>query len=614
MDLIDKFLHLQQSLVKLGFQDGNLEQDAGHKIKAILRSCCQQLKVSRVSLWGFNNDKKSILCHDLYIQAEDSFQQGLRIDDSSCPHYFEALKTNRVINVDHARTDVRTNEFLASYLKPLNIHSMLDAPIFRNGELTGVICIEQCGHQKSWDMAEISYCVSVADTISLIYAQSDWFVEKQKMRYMERIDPLTNLENRLFFQKRIDQAIHSSIESYECAVILIGLDSFTNINDRFGYSFANKLLTEIANRLESIDTVLNANLSRVGGDIFAFWVTRIKHDSSLHEFLEKLENVFKKTVKSPCGELIQVSAGIGVLKGQLNELVNSHPIRRAELAMLKAKERLPRTVCYFEPSWLKKLQQELAFEADFRKAIKNGQIVPHYQPIVAETYKTSGFSLEALVRWEHPSKGILSPQIILPIAKRLGVMKEVGDVVLKQACHDIKRFLDMGLDLKKVSVNISSEQLFNAHFIQQIQSYLKVYKISHSLLEFEIIEELIAGDSIILTKQLEQITKLGINLSIDDFGTGYSSLSRLKHLNVSKLKIDKSFVDGLPTNEDDICIAQSIIGLAKGMGLQIVAEGVETTEQANWLYVNGCEFIQGYLISKPMNADAVFEFFAAKPS
>ncbi|WP_413692639.1 GAF domain-containing protein [Psychromonas sp. KJ10-2] len=202
MHLLDKFLGLQQSLTQLGVQHSDSEKDdSALKIQTILKSCCQLLNVSRVSVWLFNDQKSSIVCQYLYIKEENRFDAGIEILESSCPEYFKSLNTSRVINADNARTDSRTKEFLEGYLTPLNIMSMLDAPIFRDGELSGVLCIEQTLQHQYWDMAEISYAVSVADCISLVYAQSKWLFEKQKIRYMERVDPLTSLENRLFFQK-----------------------------------------------------------------------------------------------------------------------------------------------------------------------------------------------------------------------------------------------------------------------------------------------------------------------------------------------------------------------------------------------------------------------------
>ena len=613
MDLVNRFLKLQHSLVEVAYQEGYLEQDINAKVKNILKKCSELLQTSRISLWCFNDDDSSISCQHLYIQAENQFYSGMKIDESSCPNYFKALKSNRVINVDDARTDKRTSEFTDGYLTPLNIYSMLDAPVFSSGKLSGVICIEQTDKKRQWDMAELSYAVSVADSISLIFAQEHWFSEKQKMRYMERIDPLTNLENRLFFQKRINQATLNSINNDNCAVVLLGLNNFTSINDRFGYIFANKVLCEVARRIENSPTKLSFNLSRVGGDIFALWITPYTDTQTLNSFIDILKLQFEREIKAPVNEMIQVTAAIGVFTSKLRNIRDSDPIRKAEVAMLAAKSDAADSVCYYQSEWEKNNQQALQLESEFVFALNNQQIIPHYQPILSKNYQQEGFSLEALVRWQHPIKGLLSPYIILPIAKKLGLMKELGDVILEQACKDAAIFRNNGLSLNKISVNISSEQLFSPNLIPQTQALVEKYKIDYSSIEFEIVEDLIAGDSQVLEQQLENIRELGIELSIDDFGTGYSSLSRLKHLNVSKLKIDKSFVDGLPNNDSDICIAKSIIGLAKGMKLKIVAEGVETEEQARWLLENGCDYLQGYLLSKPIDINDI-EAFMKKPS
>jgi len=608
MDLLDKFLTLQQSLTSLSVQNSQLEKDdSEYKIQVILKSCCQLLNVARTSLWLFSKDKKSIVCQYLYIKAEDKFEAGLEISESACPEYFKALNTSRVINADDARSDYRTREFLDSYLTPLSIMSMLDAPIFREGELAGVLCIEQTLTTQLWDMAEISYSVSVADSISLIYAQSYWFSEKQKMRYMERVDPLTCLENRLFFQKRITQDITHADGDNQFAVILIGLDDFTNINTRFSYDFANKLLCKVSRRLENIKAEVPYNLSRVGGDLFALWLPFIKDQSQLDKMIFDIKGQFTTAFKTFTNEMIHLTASVGIISCNINELVDKDPLRKAEIAMLKAKEKGNGLVSYFNPIWLIEHQEEAILEKEFVDALNHGQIVPFYQPIIKQDYLSSGFALEALVRWIHPTKGVISPYVILPIAKRLGLMGELGNVIFEQTCIDIKQFIQLGLNLTKVSVNISSEQLFSSLLIKHIEDCLDKYQVSTFLIEFEIVEELLSGDFDVLSNQMEKLINLGINLSIDDFGTGYSSLSRLKNLNVSKLKIDKSFVDGLPNDEGDICIIRSIIGLAKGMGLQLVAEGVEHQEQAQWLFKNGCDYLQGYLISKPIPSADIIE-------
>jgi len=210
-----------------------------------------------------------------------------------------------------------------------------------------------------------------------------------------------------------------------------------------------------------------------------------------------------------------------------------------------------------------------------------------------------------LVRWQHPTQGLITPFHFLPLAAELGLMTRLGSFMMRQACSDISKLRKSGTDVKWVSINLSADQLYNTQLISEVESLLSEFNLPSNVIEFEIIEELISHDSDIVRSQLLAIAKLGIKLSIDDFGTGFSSLSRLKHLPVSKLKIDKSFVDGLPDSVDDQCIAQSIIGLAKGMNLDIVAEGVENLAQGEWLIDHGCDFLQGYFYAKPTNFDSI---------
>lgn len=616
MTLVDKFLRFQSSLTKLNSQEDFLKLSIDFKVRKLLESCCYLLNASRVSLWVFSEDRSRIICQSLYNRSNKSFETGAVIAQYNCPNYFNVLKDNRIISVRDAQKDARTNEFSVSYLKPLDIKSILDAPLFSHGQLSGVLCIEQTSACREWDMAEISYVASTADAISMFYAQDKWLTERQELLFMEQIDPLTNLENRLFFQKRINRAIKNSTCNHHCGIVLIGLDGFTGINDRFGHEFANSVLCAVARHLEKITRSVTTYISRIGGDVFGLWLPNLDSDNKstlagkkkLDALISLLERAFPLKITSPTNEVIQVYAGIGYVVNRLEKMLDFDPIRKAEIAMLEAKKTQPRTICYYDLNWDKTLQEAIKLEDELVTALKTKQIKPYYQPILGENYLRDGFSLEALVRWEHPEKGIIPPFVFLPIAKRLGLMKEIGDLVLEQACHDIHYFNEQGVNLQRISINISSEQLFSSTLVKQLEETVDKYQIAFSSLELEIIEELIAGDSKMLMKQLDAITSLGIKLSIDDFGTGYSSLSRLKNLNVSKLKIDKSFVDGLPNNEEDICIAKSIIGLAKGMGLELVAEGVETKEQAKWLLKNGCELLQGYLFSKPVKAGLIVDF------
>ncbi|PKF56381.1 hypothetical protein CW748_10530 [Alteromonadales bacterium alter-6D02] len=612
MEVTQKFLSLHQSLTDIGHHNGTLSEDTDELIEKVLKTCADKLAVGRVSLWYLSPSNEQLICQKLYALESQHFDAGHVIERDYCPKYFQRLLEQEICYCENVEEYDFLSELLSFYFQPLNIKSILEVPIFAEGAFKGVLCIEQTATTRHWDVADMAYAASIAEILSLTHVKKSWRAALRQLSHLEQIDPLTNLENRLFFDKRIRQSLASAGEDYPCAVILIGIDNFTAVNDNFGYLFANNVLCKVANRMENLKSNEVFFPARVDGDVFGVWLPNQHNELKLEPFLLLLKALFLKPFMTPGGELVSLSASIGVMVSNKSDLVEQDPIRRAEQAMVKGKENNPGVITYFKPEWLEQHQQTLKFEREFNDALTSGQIVPHYQPILNRTYQQDGIRLEALVRWVHPMDGLIAPFKFLPLAKRLGLMQELGDVVIEQVCKDINILIAEGLPLLSVAVNVSSEQLLSPTFCQRVEELLTEYEIAPSLIEIEIVEELIAGDSTAINKQLDSLSELGLKLSIDDFGTGYSSLSRLKNFNISKLKIDKSFVDGILTSEEDICIARSIIGLAKGMRIEIVAEGVETKAQAEWLLEHGCDFLQGYLFSKPIAPSELFNFFSAE--
>ncbi len=251
-----------------------------------------------------------------------------------------------------------------------------------------------------------------------------------------------------------------------------------------------------------------------------------------------------------------------------------------------------------------RLKQELIY------ALDNNHIIPFYQPIIRNERLGKKCSLEALARWVHPEHGIIAPFHFIGLLNAMNLMSRFGYFFIEQVCHDYQRFIDAGVNVSSIAINVSPQQLIEPGFVDRVKSILTTYNIAASNIELEIVEEMISDESGLIFSQLEALNAYGMKISIDDFGTGYSSLSRLKDLPVSKLKIDKSFVDGIPSNESFVCITQAIIGLAKGLNLEIVAEGVESSLQAKWLLDHGCDNLQGYLISKPINFEETKRFLS----
>jgi EAL domain-containing protein (putative c-di-GMP-specific phosphodiesterase class I) len=295
---------------------------------------------------------------------------------------------------------------------------------------------------------------------------------------------------------------------------------------------------------------------------------------------------------------LTVSASVGVYTYNTATQQKPPPLRCAEVAMQRAKSMARGAAVHFDPEWIKQLDQQRLREEEFVRALEDGQIIAHFQPVIsAESGRI--VALETLARWQHPERGMISPADFLPLAAELGLMCRLGVVMLRHAFRALSETIKAGYSLQWVSVNLAADQLYDTSLVAELERLLQEFNVASEKIELELVEELICQDSELVRSQLKAISELGFQFAIDDFGTGYSSLSRLKYLPVAKLKVDKSFIGGLPDAEDDKNITRSIIGLAKGMGLQLVSEGVEHQAQAEWLNAMGCDYLQGYFFAKP---------------
>lgn len=613
MDITDKFKSLHKALMNIAHNPGHIHCIKDTKLKNILTLAAQKLKVARVSVWKLSLSGDSIACELLYDHEKKSFERNHILHKHDYPNYFAAATQKKLIDASDARQDPRTCEFTESYLKPLSIYSMLDAPIFLSGEFYGVLCIEQTHKIKHWDIAEMSFAASIADTISLLNEQESWIKAREQIDFLAQTDSLTGLNNRHHFHQQLERekAFPLDPDSFR-ALIIFGVDFFKTINDSFGPRAADQALGTLATRFSRVMKNVECRMSRLEGDTFGFWLPQLSSQQQLTDLISKLQSSAKEPISISHSSDIELTGSIGAFIDS-EGCISYDPIRCAEIAMQKAKEQQRGSCEYFTNDFLKELRSAKALDKEIVIAFEEEQFVPHYQPIV-ETASGKIIGIEALVRWQHPEKGLIPPFKFLPSIAKLGLMPRLGSFMLRKSCADIKQLQSINGAPKWVSVNLSADQLYNHSLTEEIKGLLIEFELDSQALALEIVEELISQDSDLVRSQLDALHDLGIGLSIDDFGTGYSSLSRLKHLPVSKLKIDKSFVDGLPDTYDDTCIAQSIIGLAKAMKIELVAEGVETKEQEIWLKINQCDYLQGYLFSKPVALETLIEFIKSNHS
>lgn len=611
MAVTEKFIRLHKSLMALSHASGFIDRPRFNQLSQLLKACAEALEVSRVSVWRLDAGQQVIECELLYILSDDRYESGICLSREDFPLYFDALTQSRLIDAENAGADPRTAEFYQPYLKPLDIRSMLDAPIFAGGKLFGVLCLEQVGAERQWDMAEISYTAAVADTVSLLNEQQLWMAEREQLQFMEQFDLLTGLEKRANFNQRLEADLtrNPGIQRTR-ALILLGIDYFSHINDSLGHAAADSLLAEFSQYLQQLDLPQKSRLARVAGDMFAVWLPELGSTDQLEQMLAQLQG-FAQLPLGDRGERANLSISTGVVVYNDSQDSVRSPMRCAEVALQRAKEQARGSIVYFSEQWLEQMAQRRTLEAEMLQAIEEEQFVPFYQPIIcARSGQCVG--LEALIRWQHPERGLVSPAAFLPLAKKLGLMCRIGSLMLQRACADLEKLRSAGTKPSWVSVNLAADQLYSSGLVQEIDQLLGQHQLPPGALELEIVEELISQDSALVRAQIHALSELGIRLVIDDFGTGYSSLARLKEMPVSKLKIDKSFIDGLPEVEHDRCISESIIGLAKGLRLQLVAEGVETQEQAEYLSAVGCDYLQGFYFARPMPFSALESFLALR--
>jgi diguanylate cyclase (GGDEF)-like protein len=420
--------------------------------------------------------------------------------------------------------------------------------------------------------------------------------------YQANYDFLTGLANRNLFSDRLSHAIDIAVkENSKLTVLFIDLDGFKYINDSKGHETGDALLKlvsqRIMNSIRQSDTV-----ARLGGDEFAVLLPGSHIISDIESRVIKIQKEMNLPYQLESIEAY-ITASVGIAVYPKDGLDTTELLRKADSAMYKAKVKGANKFQFFTPKIDADAQKRMALEQAMRSAIKNNDFTVHYQPVLnIETGHAE--HVEALIRWQHTDMGNISPIDFIPLAEELGLINEIGEFVLVEACKQAVLWSKIYENSPSIAVNLSSQQFINQEIVELIESTLKETGLPANKLTLEITEGLFMNEEHSPLEQLEQIRNLGVSLSIDDFGTGYSSLSYLKRFPISTLKIDRSFVSGLPNDLEDASLIKTILLLAKSLHLKVIAEGVETKGQEIFLKANGCIYIQGYLHSKPLPIDA----------
>lgn len=433
---------------------------------------------------------------------------------------------------------------------------------------------------------------------------------KNEQEYLSVHDTLTDLPNRRFFSQRLQQSLDSARRDHsQLAILFLDLDQFKVVNDTLGHDVGDKLLVQVAKRLLPHSSATQT-LARIGGDEFNILIEGVQDISELKEIVQKYLALFQ-TPFTCSGLELGISASIGVALYPKDGEDSVALIKHADLAMYKSKEKGRNNYSFYSDDLAEYIQKRADMTHALKQAIEAGdQFELHYQPkISVATHQIN--AVEALIRWRSPNYGYVQPGQFITLAEETGLIIPIGQWVLKQGCRDFIQLRQEGILLEHISMNVSNVQLRNDDMMAVLRNAIDSSGISPTQVELEITESYIASDVDHAIRVLQEFRDMGIGLAIDDFGTGYSSMSYLKKLPVTRIKIDKSFVDGLPHNKDSVTLTRSVIALAKNFELSITAEGVEQQEQLAFLEQEQCDEIQGYYYAKPMPLGALKEYCRA---
>ncbi|POA19007.1 diguanylate phosphodiesterase [Pseudomonas sp. FW300-N1A1] len=585
------------------------EHGAFEGVLGVGRDISQQRRAEkdlRMAATVFEHSTSAILITDpagYIVQANEAFS---RVSGYEVAQVLDQLPNMLTV-------DDQQEAHLRYVLKQLHQHSTWEGEVWlkrRSGE-----------HYPAW-VGITAVLDDEGDLASYVCFFSDISERKASEQRIHRLayyDALTHLPNRTLFQDRLHTALQSAERQKSWVVLMfLDLDRFKPINDSLGHAAGDRMLKEMATRLlgcvDDDDTV-----ARMGGDEFTLLLQpRANREVALNRAIHVAEQILASLVKPFVLEgrefFVTASIGIALSPQDGNEL--SQLMKNADTAMYHAKERGKNNFQFYQADMNASALERLELESDLRHALEQNEFVLYYQPqFSGDGKRLTG--AEALLRWRHPRRGLVPPGDFIPVLEELGLVVDVGDWVISEACRQLKAWHQAKVRVPKVSVNISARQFSDGQLGTRIATILKETGLPPACLELELTESILMREVSEAMQILAGLKNLGLSIAVDDFGTGYSSLNYLKQFPIDVLKIDRTFVDGLPSGEQDAQIARAIIAMAHSLNLAVIAEGVETHEQLDFLREHGCDEVQGYLFGRPMPAphfeaqfsnDALFMF------
>jgi predicted signal transduction protein with EAL and GGDEF domain len=559
------------------------------------------LDVSRVSFWTYEEAQQLVRCEHMYRADRNQPLGPTLLRRADFPTYFNSLCSQLVIAVEDAAEDPRTAELHDSYLAPLGVVSMLDVPVRAFGRYLGVLCHEQLNAPRLWTQEDETFAAAVATQVALAFERDHARRAQKQLLARSMRDEESGLANRL----QLEQALTAYQQNPMSmgALVLTSADQYNFIAGSIGVRRMPALLRQLGARL--IAAAPEGTLvARVATNEFALLLRGIGPEA-----VPSAVNSINAAAKLPLvneGQrlFVTLSTGYTLLDPTGTETPDMH-IAEAHMAAHEARERGGDRVESFTEEMRQSMRTRLTMEQDLRRALDAAEFDLYFQPIVP-LVPGGGASVEALLRWRHPTRGVLAPRQFIDVAIESGVMLDLGRRVLRAACGSIARLRTRaGLEDLQVTINMSAPEVLLPGTADAVRSELLTHGLPPSALTLEVTETALICDLERAAEAIAEIRSLGVQISLDDFGTAYSSLSWLRQLPIDKVKIDRSFVSGIVREPRDLAIVRSIVDLAKAFNRDVVAEGVETVEQLRMLRELGVDHAQGFLFAPPQPMEKI---------
>lgn len=583
------------------------EKNYDEKVQRLLKKLGKFVEADRTYLLAIDKNSTLTCSYGWCSEKFDSIKDK-EVDLKEFPWLKEQLERDQsgyhIKNINKLPEEANREQL---YFKKLNIQSTILVPLEITDEFDGFIGIDSINSAQEWAEEDTALLKTLAKIISSGISQMN---AAKKINFMAYHDQLTDLPNQHLLDDRINEAVLQAKRGVSLlSVLIIDLDEFKEINDSLGHQQGDALLKQFSKRL--LETVSEKDtVSRMGGDEFAILLTDYQNENQLDQILCKITAVFKEAFILN-GQEKFITGSIGISEYPKDGDCPSSLIRNADMAMYHAKNLGKNQYQKMTKELKIIINKTVALTNDLYRAIEREEFEVFYQPVVkGGTAEIVG--LEALLRWKHPKYGYVSPAEFIPLAEQTHLIHSIGSWVRETVAKQIEKWNQKAYKKFNVAINFSVYELNHPSLKNNLETLIKDYSLDPEYMEIEITESMYLNHFSSTLQRLQEVEELGITLTIDDYGKGYSSLSRLSDLPIKKMKIDKVFIDGIGRRYKDEVIVEGLISFAESLDLEIVAEGVETKEQVDFLNKYNCDQIQGYYFYKPMPAEEVEKFLAIK--